>query len=347
MKQASRRRIRSSDLQAVGTGLIALDVIFDKSETKVASAVGGSAGNVLAALAYLGWNSVPVCELGKDAAGKQVVEEFKSLNADLRFMVESENANTPVVYQMPADFPETHSFSFACPHCGERKGFAAPIDDSLSDSVLEKIPTPSVYYFDRITSVSLSLAEEYRAKGVLVVFEPSVTPTDPEQFQRAVSSSHILKYADNRFSSFPYDVSKVILQIKTKGSHGLDFRLPGKLGTWTNLPAIKIAKVADTAGAGDWCTAGMLATLFEAGTKSYLHMTYQSAFEALRYGQSLAALNCMYTGARGVTNRWGAKQVRHLATELLARPSSNPKLKSAQEKKNKRISAQQLCCELV
>ena len=86
-----------------------------------------------------------------------------------------------------------------------------------------------MFYFDRVTEVSLTLAEKYRAKGILVVFEPSVTPNNVEDFQRAVSAAHILKYADNRFPTFPYDVSNVALEIKTMGSRGLLFRLPSLL----------------------------------------------------------------------------------------------------------------------
>ncbi len=344
-KHALRGRTRSSELQAVGSGLIALDVILDESSSPVTTAVGGSAGNVLAALAYLGWHSVPVCELGKDAAGAQVRAEFKRLKADMSFVVENDHMCTPVVYQMPADFPETHSFSFRCPLCGERRGFLAPTNAHLSERVVERVPTPSVFYFDRVTPVSLALAEKYRSRDVLVVFEPSTVPSEPAQFQRAVSATHILKYADNRFVEFPCDISRVALEIKTMGAHGLEFRLPSLLENWTKLAAIQVPVVADTAGAGDWCTAGMLAALFDAGVESSWQLTYNTAYRALRYGQSLAALNCMYTGARGVTQRWSARHVKHLASELLGKPSTSLHPTQPQRKKTKGISFQQLCCE--
>lgn len=345
MKHAPRGRTRSSELQAVGSGLIALDVILDESSSPVTTAVGGSAGNVLAALAYLGWHSVPVCELGKDAAGGQVRAEFERLKADMRFVVESDHTCTPVVYQMPADSSETHSFSFRCPHCGERRGFSPPTDVHLSEHVFDGVPAPSVFYFDRVTPVSLTLAEKYRSKGILVVFEPSTVTSDPAQFQRAVSATHILKYADNRFDEFPYDVSKVALEIKTMGAHGLGFRFPSLLGHWTTLPAIRVPIVADTAGAGDWCTAGMLAALFEAGVESSWQLTYNAAYRALRYGQSLAALNCMYAGARGVTHRWSARHVKHLAVELLEKSNTSLRPTLQQRKKTKGRLVRKLCCE--
>lgn len=348
MKPAPHGRNRSSELQAVGSGLIALDVILDEYSSPVTTAVGGSAGNVLAALAYLGWRSVPVCELGKDIAGQQVRAEFQKLNADLRFVLESDHTCTPIVYQTPADAPETHSFSFRCPYCGERRGFSAPSGTQLGDDVYERVPAPSVFYFDRVTEVSLTLAEKYRAKDILVVFEPSVVPSNLEDFQRAISATHILKYADNRFPNFPYDVSKVALEVKTMGAHGLRFRLPCLLEDWTSLSAISVPVVADTAGAGDWCTAGLLASLFEAGVEPCWQLTYNAAYRALRYGQSLAALNCMYSGARGVTERWSARYVKHLAGELLEQ--SAKALRPTQPRRKIKVKSKSqlpLCCELL
>ncbi|MBI4937624.1 MAG: hypothetical protein HY846_05315 [Nitrosomonadales bacterium] len=298
---------------------------------------------MLAALAYLGWRSVPVCELGKDSAGHRVREEFQKLKADLRFVVESDHVCTPVVYQMPVNAPETHKFSFRCPHCGERRGYLAPSDAQLGEQVYKGVPTPSVYYFDRVTKVSLALAEKYRARGVLVVFEPSDVPTNKEDFQRAISATHVLKYADNRFADFPYDVSNISLEIKTMGSKGLRFRIPSLLEDWASLPAIRVPVVVDTAGAGDWCTAGLLASLFGAGTRWQL--SYSAAYQGLRYGQSLAALNCMFAGARGITESWSARKVKRLAAELMEKSATTQQPTLQRRRKVKTKVKPLLCCD--
>lgn len=108
-----------------------------------------------------------------------------------------------------------------------------------------------------------------------------------------------------------------------------------------------LQQVADTAGAGDWCTAGMLAALFEAGLESSWQLTYNVAYRALRYGQSLAALNCMHIGARGVTQRWSARHVKHLAMELLekSRTSIHPIHQQSKKPSKKRKASRLLCCE--
>lgn len=347
MKSAPRGRSRSSELRAVGSGLIALDIILDETSSPVTSAVGGSAGNVLAALAYLGWNSVPVCELGKDEAAERVRDEFHKLKADLRFVLQSEDTRTPVVYQMPAadHERETHTFSFRCPTSGERRGFSPPSDAYLSEQVYQDVPRPSVFYFDRVTDVSLDLAEKYRARGVLVVFEPSTVPSDPDDFQRAISATDILKYADNRFDDIQLDVSNVRLEIKTMGAQGLRFRIPSAVGSWTSLPAINVPSVADTAGAGDWCTAGLLASLFDAD--SHPDISYDAVYDGLRFGQSLAAMNCMFTGARGVTERWTARQMRLYAETLLEKSATTGRPTSLRRKKAKVKVIQPLSSELL
>jgi fructokinase len=356
MRPVSQVSPRSLEPQAVGSGLIALDVILDKSSSPISTALGGSTGNVLALLAYLGWSSVPVCELGKDAAGAQVKAEFEQLNADLRFVLESEHKCTPIVYQLPAGVDdEKHHFSFSCPFCGQKRGVGELSNTFLGEDVLKQVPTPNVFYFDRISTVSLVLAESYRSKGALVVFEPSSQITDPKLFQRAIFAAHILKYADNRFTEMDYDIGNVALEIQTMGSEGLRFRLPSLLDTWEHLPVINVPFVEDTAGAGDWCTAGMLFALFQSGFESSWQLTYSRAHKALRFGQSLAAINCMHSGARGVARRWSARHVKHLAAALLEQSSNSfppvsnpfqiPKPQQPKGTQKKNPIPSYLCCE--
>ena len=54
----------------LGTGLVVLDVVMNgnpHSRSKVWA--GGSCGNVLTILSYLGWNAFPITRLGNDDAG--------------------------------------------------------------------------------------------------------------------------------------------------------------------------------------------------------------------------------------------------------------------------------------
>ena len=55
----------------------------------------------------------------------------------------------------------------------------------------------------------------------------------------------------------------------------------------------------DTAGAGDWCTAGIIHRLGQQGLRGLQQVTAAQLQDALCFGQALAAWNCGFEGARG------------------------------------------------
>jgi fructokinase len=313
IRQSSRERARAQP-RVVGAGLLALDVLLDEDKSGSRAELGGSAGNVLAILAFLGWSSVPVARLGTDVAGTRIRREFEYLQADTRFIKHENQARTPVVYQWPGDDQRTHKFSFSCPFCGQKRGFApTEADDAHCYSVLKLVERSDVFYFDRITDWSLNLAENYRRRGALVVFEPSAVNIEARAFQRAIDSCHILKYADERIDELRlFDCTKVDVLIQTLGAEGLRFKTSNTpQETWRILPAFKVPLVIDTAGAGDWCTAGLLYYLHKTGTSQKLDTVTIS--RALQFGQALAALNCMHAGARGLAQDGARARLEQLA----------------------------------
>jgi fructokinase len=304
--------------RVVGSGLIALDVLLDEDRTTVSSALGGSAGNVLAILAHMGWNSVPVAKMGIDAAAKRIRDEFRALNADVQFLIEEGHSCTPVVFQLPGDAEKTHRFTFACPHCGRKRHFSYALDDYLGAPVLSAVKNSDVYFFDRVTPLSLKLAEDYRARGAMVVFEPSTIGNDHAAFERALKAAHMIKYADDRIEDLrAFDLSSVAIEIQTLGKDGLKFRSPTSGGHWVYLAAYHAQYVADTSGSGDWCTAGMLYSLFsDKDSGSAGEITSQDLSKALRFGQALAALNCSYAGARGLAQQQGPDVILEMANAV-------------------------------
>jgi fructokinase len=289
--------------QIAGTGLIALDVLLQDENAAIYTALGGSTGNVLAILSFLGWHSFPIAHIGNDSAGMSLLKEFKSLGSDTRFLVNQINAQTPVIYQWPGDEEKTHRFSFACPLCGIKRRFS---DYGLSQDLVhvatETLTMPKVFYFDRVTPLALKLAEIYRDRGAVIFFEPSEIRDDAEEMRRALAVTHILKYADDRIPRLRgFDLSNVAVEIQTLGAKGLRFRAPSLTTEWVYLPAFGVPYMVDTAGAGDWCSAGLLYRLFsEADVTSSALFSYNKLYSALRFGQALSALNCMYEGARGI-----------------------------------------------
>lgn len=310
--------MKTTSQRIVGTGLFALDVIVRTDGTKVPPKLGGSAGNVLGILGALGWTATPVGVVGNDDAGKVLRSDFESIDADIRFMHPSDRCDTPIVYQhqISPGHGLTHRFSFACPHCGERRRPSWDNGEVLGN-VVEQLPNSSVYFLDRPTPLGVALAEHYSASGAVVVFEPSSVGDNVSLFARAVRASTIVKYSDDRLENLDdFDLGGVQIEIQTRGAKGLQFRKPSLSDEWVHLGAYALPYVHDTSGAGDWCTAGMLYELFN-GAKHHAHSpSHDQMLEALTFGQALSTLNCMTEGARGLLSHWPAHQVKTWAREL-------------------------------
>src|SRR5262249_56461841 len=160
----------------VGTGLVALDVVV--SDDLMSSArvqAGGTCGNVLAALAYLSWDSYPLARLGQDTPMRRVCQDFTQWGVKLDFLSRSEQDGTPVItqYIRRVGGGATHSFSSRCPSCGADMPRYKPLRLSDLEGLVPQLPRPDVFFFDRVTAATIRLATHFRERGVLVVFEPS------------------------------------------------------------------------------------------------------------------------------------------------------------------------------
>lgn len=312
--------MRTNSQRIVGAGLFALDVIVRADGEVSPPALGGSAGNVLCILGALGWKATPVGTLGDDLAAQVVQRDFAKVEADLRFMRCSAECCTPVVYQhqlSPQD-DSTHRFSFACPTCGVRR---RPRWDDEGPLAGEHwvLPPASVFFLDRPTPLSVTLAERYMESGAVVVFEPSAIGDDPNLFARAVRCAHIIKYANDRISGLAgFDLQSVSVEIQTLGADGLRFRTPSLNNPWLSLGAYELPYLHDTAGAGDWCTAGMIFELFGRGVMAQPTTDYNALTRALAFGQALSTLNCMTEGARGLLATWTPSRIVESAREMSA-----------------------------
>ena len=87
--------------------------------------------------------------------------------------------------------------------------------------------------------------------------------------------------------------SSAWLVVETLGADGLRYRLRRneRISDWRMLSAFRVASLVDTAGAGDWCTAGIVHVLDEvpSAPKS---ANEDKVVDAIRYGQAQGGLNC-------------------------------------------------------
>ena len=317
----SLAKVKTVTHSVVGTGLFALDVIVRRDGSTAAPTLGGSAGNVLWILGALGWKPTPVGVLGDDSASRMVESDFERVEADTRFLLRSSGRSTPVIFQHQLELTSrepgpTHRFTFTCPACGTKRGPLWDDESALADAK-SPLPSAGVFFLDRPTRLGVSLAERYANDGAVVVFEPSTMGDDLELFARAVRCARIVKYANDRIADLSdFELRPHAVEIQTCGPDGLRFRASSLDNRWIRLGAYELPYVQDTAGAGDWCTAGLIFDLFGRSTELHTEIGYNALARALAFGQALSTLNCMTEGARGLLAAWAPSRIVRVARKL-------------------------------
>lgn len=289
----------------VAAGFIALDMVLGVKRNEPRFYAGGTTGNLLATTAYLGWHSVALGRLNRDNAGIFVDQDLSTFGVDTTFLHSEPTCATPIVVQKifkGRDGKPKHTFAWTCPDCGAYlPGFRALVSET-ADRLAAEVGDAAVFFTDRVSRSAITLAKHLKRNGAVIFFEPS-TLGDPSQFVEMLKIADVLKYSDQRAKSFSDFLSehRATLEIQTLGEEGLRFRVASKTGPgrWSALPAF-LAEVVDTAGAGDWTSAGLITELFKNGRESLKKLTKARVQAALEFGQAVAALNCNFEGARGL-----------------------------------------------
>jgi fructokinase len=281
----------------VGTGFTALDVLLGPNPRLAA---GGTAANVPAALATLGWAATAAGTLGDDAAGRFVRSDLAAAGVDVSALALDPAWRTPVVLQEGSDGKDP-VWRFVCPECGTRFAKHRPGSVDRANEILSSTPVPSVIFFDRASLFSLTLADGWRRLGALVVFEPSGLGR-PKLFERATSLAHIIKYSAQRAPAIEDRLDEVpAALIRTEGPAGVSFR-PAKRKSWYHAEAVRPGPITDASGAGDWTTAGILQRLFEDRQKARVVIAALSDAgvldAAIERGQELGREACEWIGPR-------------------------------------------------
>ena len=290
-----------------GTGLIALDVVVKHGDDSAPRMwAGGTCGNVLAILSYLGWKSFPIARLKSDSPGRLVLKDLVHWGVDPRFATLSPNAPTPIVIQkirQDAVGEPFHTFSLNCPNCGGRLPRYRPVVLPAIERAMSSIPDPKVFFLDRVSPGGVQLAETAAKRGAVVYCEPSGIG-EPSLFRRLLKVTHILKYSHERAMHLGDLIASAspLIEIQTLGRGGLRYRT-GFLGArdidWRELDAFAVTEMKDSSGAGDWCSAGVIHALCQHGQAGLKEASHGRVIKALYFGQALAAWNCRFEGARG------------------------------------------------
>lgn len=320
---------------SVGTGFIALDWLFiGKNRVKATQKyAGGSCGNVLAILAYLGWDSYPVARLGNDPRTKLLIDDLKSCHVNTRFVAKEATGVTPIiVIRLSQDDNGNHKskFEWRDPQSGGRLPQYRPMPKRYAEKVTPQLPTATVFYFDRAEPSALLLATKMREKGSVIFFEPS-SCKDDTLFTACLAVSDIVKYSVERIPKPPRNPASKSprLEIQTLGNNGLRYRLKlvtSAPGTWRKLPALPVSNHKDATGCGDWCSAGLINQLCTSGREKFLDLGEEEIIAGVRFGQALAAINCEFGGARGPMYELTQNTVMDRVKTLLAFNQRNASL---------------------
>lgn len=291
----------------VGTGLIVLDVTVSDVKPVPAHPVwtGGTCGNVLAILSFLGWKSHALGRIGNDAAGTCLVRDLLDSGVDPTSL-DRELAGTPVIlHRVGVDRRGVvrHGYAFDCPRCRRRYPSFRPLVVSRAETLMHVVETADVFFFDRVSRGILDMVAAARKNGAVVVFEPSA-PGEERHFVEACELSDIVKYARDRRPKFaPWLERSTLrrrpsLEIETRGAEGLVYRLQ-RDRRWRARDATPVPMLRDASGAGDWLTAGFLYAAARAGSISAVLADPITVDAALGIGQALAAYSCQFEGPRG------------------------------------------------
>ena len=286
----------------IGSGIYNLDTIVVRdypewprlrpfTDNVVLEEVGGTCGNVMSILAWMGWDARPLACLDNSPEGLKITEDLKRYGCDCRYVTNTPGGGTTLLrctHKKTADGKHVMSVRAGSPggsrfpkrHFLRARDEAPAFLDSLDEA-------PAVFFFDDPAAGNRLIAKELRERGSLIYFEPSrlVSNADFE----AVAISDIIKFSDENIPDVSFaDAYPDKVFIQTMGAKGVRYKsrdLP-----WTTVNGVHNDNVVDTEGAGDWFTATFIDGLMDARELDY----------AIKNAVSIAARSIEHMGSLGM-----------------------------------------------
>jgi fructokinase len=272
---------------------------------------GGSPYNVAIGLARLGQRTALMARLAENTFGRLLRDTAAAEGIDLSAAPRATELTTLAVVNLDADASASYDFYL--------DGTA---DWQWTAAEIAAVPAATaVLHFGSLASwtppgdtLILGLARTLRGRGTLVSYDPNVRPgllTDPTlsrgQIEAAIAAAHLVKAsADDIAHLYPDMAAAQVaarwlglgagLVVITESASGAEAFTAS--GTWVRRPARPV-RVADTVGAGDSFTAGLLESLVRQdrhrpGTLG--HCPPEPLAAALDDAIMVASLNCERQG---------------------------------------------------
>lgn len=305
----------------IGSGIYNLDTIVVRgypewprlrpfTDNVVLEEVGGTCGNVMSILAWLGWDAKPLACLDDSPEGMKITEGLKRYGCDCRHVTNTPNGGTTLLrctHKKDQDGKHVMSVRAGSPGGSRfpKRRFLRARDEA--PAFLEALDeAPAVFFFDDPAAGNRLIAKGLKERGALIYFEPSKIATNADL--EAVSISDIIKFSDENIHDVSFaDAYNDKLFIQTMGADGVRFKLQDQ--PWMTLNGIHAKSVVDTEGAGDWFTAALINELAETRIMSlephYLHRLV----DVIRNAMGIAVRSIGHMGSLGLIHYASSLQI--------------------------------------
>ena len=290
-------------LTCLGAGTFPLDNLQEKIGKNVNiiyQHVGGTAGNVMTILAWMGWHTLPAARLDDSEVGFQLKADMEAYGCDTRLVSNAPDGGTTIldiIHKTGRDGKPKTAYMAHSPRGGRfvnHRFWTLKQAQELFDSLEEM---PDVFFFDRCAPGNILLAQLFHERGVLVYYEPN-EPVD-RNFLRAVAASDIVKFSNERHPDVSFTegfTDKLFIQ--TLNQEGLRYRLRG--GEWKQLIPVSNPNAIDGEGAGDWTSSTLIDALGKRGLPRIADIQASVLEECLMEAQKVASESVTYIGAKGL-----------------------------------------------
>lgn len=296
----------------IGSGIYNLDTIVVRdypewprlrpfTDNVYLEEVGGTCGNVMSILAWLGWDAKPLACLDDSPEGLKITEDLKRFGCDCRYVTNTPDGGTTLLRcTHKKDLNGKHAMSVRAGSPGgsrfPKRHFLRARDEA--PAFLETLSeAPAVFFFDDSAAGNRLIAKGLKERGSLIYFEPSKLSSNADL--EAVSISDIIKFSDENIPDMSFaDAYNDKLFIQTMGANGVRFKLLDQ--PWMTLNGIPATSVVDTEGAGDWFTAALINEMAEARMMSLeAHYRYRLV-DVFRNAMEIAARSIGHMGSLGL-----------------------------------------------
>lgn len=290
-------------LTCLGAGTFPLDNLQEKNGKDVKTIyqhVGGTCGNVMSILAWMGWHTLPAARLDDSEVGLQLKADLESYGCDTRYLTNTPDGGTTIldiIHKTGRDGKPKTAYMAHSPRGGRfvnHRFWTLKQAQTLFDSLEEM---PDVFFFDRCAPGNILLAQLFHERGVLVYYEPN-EPVD-RNFLRAVATSDIVKFSDEKHPdvSFTEDFTDKLF-IQTLNDKGLRFKLRAE--DWITIPPEHNPHAVDGEGAGDWTTSAFINEMGHHHMLTFDRIHLPNTWHCLQEAQRVASESVSYIGAKGL-----------------------------------------------